>query len=168
MEFLNSDQCSEWCRSHGFASPTALLKSTKAKFRAQYDLKIPKDAGKRIILCRFLWDLTAIDRSERLVWISGCGAWPSEEHMPLFYRLREALGEKRYVRDAPGHLISMQEDDDGFSIFIVAALFLWDCWLYSNTAIIEITNDEVGTIYQLRDLPEGEDDVPGFLTNIRD
>ena len=63
---------------------------------------------------------------------------------------------------------SPQSIEDGFSIFIVAALFLWDCWVYSNRAIIEISHDEVGTLYQLQDLQASGYDIPEFLASVTD
>jgi hypothetical protein len=149
MDFLSPTQCQEWCHSHGVATPREVSRS---EFQAQFDFKIPKDAGARVVLCRVLWDLTAIDDSERLLWVTGWGIW--EEHQPLFYRLREALRETRNLRDAPGHVVGPRDNDDGLSILVVAALFLWDCWLYSSTAIVEISNDEVGTFFQRQGHPQ--------------
>ena len=54
--------------------------------------------------------------------------WPSSAHLPLWSRFREALGETRSLIDAPGHLVSNSDSEDGISIIALALLFVWDCY----------------------------------------
>jgi hypothetical protein len=114
----------------------------------KYDFTIPNDAGRRVALCRLLWDLADDDAvTERLLWMIGWSVW--EEHMPLFKTLRRALGEERELIEIPGHLIDPAESDDGLSLLIVACQFLWDGWLYSRSGVVvEVSNDEVGAVYE--------------------
>ena len=92
--------------------------------------------------------------TERLLWMTGWSAWPTEEHIPLFKTLRRALGEERELIEIPGHLIDPSETEHGLSLLVVACLFLWDGWLYSRSGVvIEVSNDEVGTVYQPANSP---------------
>jgi hypothetical protein len=68
-----------------------------------------------------------------LVWTTGWSVWPSGEHVPLMIRLRQALGESRTIEDAPAQLIEVESKDDGESIVILNCLFLWDCWILSES-----------------------------------
>jgi hypothetical protein len=68
--------------------------------------------------------------------------------MPLFSRWRASFGETRHLIDAPGHLVEEADADDGFSLFMMACLFLWDCWLYSEDGvIIALSHDEIGEVF---------------------
>jgi hypothetical protein len=86
----------------------------------RHDISIPNDAASRVALCRLLWDARRDDPEheppswhERLLWIETWSVWPSAEHMPLFTRLRAAFGEHRGLMEAPGHLVTSSDDDDG-------------------------------------------------------
>jgi hypothetical protein len=65
--------------------------------------------------------------SEMLLWLDNWGVWPSSQHLPLFSRFREALGEQRPLIESPGHLITGNEYEDAVSIIAVSLLFFWDC-----------------------------------------
>ena len=88
----------------------------------------PPDAGRRVALARILWNSLS-DRSERLLWVTEWGVWPSSEHMPLYASLRQGFGDTRRLIDAPGHLFQLGEDDNGFSFFVIGTLFFWDVYL---------------------------------------
>ena len=78
--------------------------------------------------------------------------------MPLFTKWRAAFGEARTLVEAPGQLVQERDDNDGLSALIVAGLFLWDCWVYSERGIIlEVSHDERWSVYKPRDL-----DVPNL------
>lgn len=70
-------------------------------------------------------------------------------HLPLFTRLRERLGERRLLIDAPGHLFNPGDDDDGLSFLVLATIFLWDYLLYSESGVVITgSNDEYGAVYE--------------------
>lgn len=149
MRFLTKTGCAEWCDRHVFPLPDTMHAVAEAQAFVATPFAIPSDAGARVQLCRLLWDLAGGTASERLLWITDWGAWPSQAHMPLFKLARRALGEDREPIQIPGHLIEPSEADDGLSLFIVSCLFLWDAWLYTPSGVIvEISNDEVGTLYE--------------------
>ncbi len=66
--------------------------------------------------------------------------------MPLFTRFRQALGERRPLIEAPGHLVTPAEADDGLSILIVSLQFVWDCHILtaSGRDAIFVSHDEFG------------------------
>jgi hypothetical protein len=54
--------------------------------------------------------------------------WPSSQHMPLFTRFRQALGESRPLIEAPGHVVSASDSGDAVSVIATLLLFPWDCY----------------------------------------
>src|SRR5262249_48649829 len=101
-------------------------------------------------LCRLLWrecgDLARIDR---LLLATAWHVWPSNEHWPLFSRLRERFGEYRHLIDAPGHAFGPGDDDRGMSFLVLATLFLWGYTLYSESGVVITgSNDEFGAVYE--------------------
>lgn len=96
------------------------------------DLPYPTDSGAKVSLARRLFSLVASD-SETLVLVDDWAVWPSNQHLPLFTRFREALGEHRPLIEAPGHVITPADADDAVSIVATALLFFWDCYGISST-----------------------------------
>jgi len=129
MQFLTKEQCLAWASKEDLAfDQTPSYRDLEKVGVHKMRFATPADAGARVALARTLWNSLS-DRSERLVWITEWGVWPSSEHMPLYKSLRQAFGDKRSLMDAPGHLFQLGEDDNGLSFFIVAALFFWDVYL---------------------------------------
>ena len=60
----------------------------------------PVDSGRTVWLARFLYSLLQ-PSPELLIWLGNWAVWPSNQHIPLFTRFREAFGEKRPLIDAP-------------------------------------------------------------------
>lgn len=134
MRFLTSAESTAWCAAHDHAADW------------RYEFSIPADAGARVALCRALWNYeTEADEKERLLLIEGWGVWPSGEHLPLFGALRSAFGETRPLVDAPGQVVAASESDAGLSFFVLCALFLWDCRLFSSSgSLVRLSHDEYG------------------------
>lgn len=106
---------------------------------------IPEDAGRRVALAKNL--LSLLDESaELLVQIGDWAVWPSGQHMPLFDRFRQALGERRPLIEAPGHAIPASERDDAASILVLSVLYLWNCHVLSATSdqALFVSHDEYG------------------------
>ena len=55
--------------------------------------------------------------------------WPSSEHMPLYDRFRQALGETRPLIETPGHLADMSDGEDALSVIAMSLLFFWDFYV---------------------------------------
>lgn len=96
------------------------------------DVKYPADSGAKVSLARYLFSLVAKDE-ETLLLVDDWAVWPSSQHMPLFTRFREALGEHRPLIEAPGHLVTPSQTDDAVSIVSTALLFIWDCYGISSS-----------------------------------
>jgi hypothetical protein len=96
------------------------------------ELRYPADSGAKVSLARDLLSLVAKEE-ETLLLVDDWAVWPSSQHLPLFTRFREALGEHRPLIEAPGHLVTSAETDDGVSIVCTALLFIWDCYGISSS-----------------------------------
>ena len=134
MRFLTPAEWQRWCidrkiplRDVGWIRP-----DIRAKHLHSADIKYPSDSGAKVSLARYLFSLVAKE-DETLLLVDDCAVWPSSQHMPLFTRFRQALGEHRPVIEAPGHLVSPSETDDAVSIISTALLFIWDCYGISSS-----------------------------------
>ena len=96
------------------------------------DIPYPQDSGKKVYLAHRLFSLVA-SGSETLFLIDDWAVWPSCQHMPLFTRFRQALGEYRPLIEAPGHVVTATDADDAVSIIATSLLFVWDCYGISST-----------------------------------
>jgi hypothetical protein len=110
---------------------------------------IPEDAGHRIVLARLLYPTTWSFQQPLLIWTTGWSVWPSGEHMPLFLRIRQALGDGRSLDEANAQIVDGDSSEDGESIVILHALFLWDCWVLTERAdyAVFLSHDEWGEVY---------------------
>jgi hypothetical protein len=151
MRFLTYSQCAEWCSQRGFPTrqvkgrmvgPDPDLQSSAFHF---VEFTPPTDSCQKVWLARFLYALLQ-PSSELLIWLGDWAVWPSSQHMPLFTRFREALGEKRPLIEAPGHLLTPEEADDAVSIISLSLLFIWDCHVLSASGrdAVFTSHDEFG------------------------
>ncbi|MEA2559248.1 MAG: hypothetical protein QOH06_752 [Acidobacteriota bacterium] len=145
MRFLTRDQWQSWCverqvplREAGWIRP-----DIGADHFHIADVPYQSDSGAKVSLARYLFSLVA-SGPETLVLVDDCAVWPSSQHMPLFTRFREALGESRPVIEAPGHLVTPADTDDAISIVATSLLFIWDCYGISSTGrdAFYISHDE--------------------------
>ncbi len=151
MRFLTYSQCAEWCSERQF--PTRQIEGYIVGPDPQIQspdfhvLKFnpPVDSGRKVWLARFLYSLLQ-PSPELLIWVGDWDVWPSSQHMPLFTRFREAFGEKRPVIDAPGHLLTAEEEDDAVSIMSVSLLFFWNWHVLSGSGrdAVFTSHDEFG------------------------
>ena len=84
--------------------------------------------------------------NELLIWIDDWGVWPSGQHIPLFTRLREALGVREELIEKCGHLVGSDEFEDAISIALLSVLFLWDCYVLPSSGrdFLFYSHDEIG------------------------
>jgi hypothetical protein len=106
---------------------------------------LPVDSGKKVAFGRFLYSL--VDPApELLFWLGDWAVWPNSQHMPLFMRFRQAIGESRRLIDAPGHLLTPEESDDAVSILVVSLQFVWNCHILTSSGrdAVFVSHDEFG------------------------
>ncbi|MGH0028977.1 MAG: hypothetical protein ACQGVC_04240 [Myxococcota bacterium] len=112
MRVLATNEIWEWCRNQGIvlSSDGHLQESDRLSHRDRIVVSPrgrtgnEREAGERCAKALGRW-------RECLVWIVGWGAWPNGEDWPAFYGIREAIGERRSVEEAPGHVLTRDEDD---------------------------------------------------------
>lgn len=151
MRFLTYSESEEWCSRRGYLTrqregyiigPEPDIKAHEFQ---RVEFAIPRDAGRRVWLARFLYGL--IDPSpELLIWLGDWAVWPSGQHMPLFSRFRQAFGEHRPLIEAPSQVVAPHEIEDGVSILTMSLLFLWDCHVLtaSGRDVVFVSHDEFG------------------------
>ena len=128
MKFKTTDQALDWAKTNGYKLDSQGLPA----MQSQSQLAIPSDAGKRTWLCRSIWgDFT---KDDSLLWHTQWGIWPSGEHPPLYSRLRSSLGCTASLTEIPAQVVNSTESEDGLSLLLCGALFLWDTWLLSANA----------------------------------
>jgi len=108
-------------------------------------VKIPYegDSGRKVWLANLLYSLVP-PAPETLLWIQDFEVWPSSQHLPLFTRFRQALGESRSLYDTPGHLVTSSDSEDSVSIIATSLLFLWDCYGITSSGrdAFHVSHDE--------------------------
>lgn len=107
------------------------------------DIPYDGDSGRKVSMSRFLFSLVPPD-PETLILVDDWAVWPSSQHMPLFTRFRQALGESRPLKESPAHLVSVADGDDATSIIATSLLFVWDCYGISSSGrdAFYISHDE--------------------------
>ncbi len=151
MKCLTYSECADWCAERGFptrhsegyvAGPDPDLQSPRFHF---VEFSHPMDSGRKVWLARFLYSLLE-PSPELLIWLGNWAVWESSQHMPLFTRFRQALGERRPLIEAPGHLLAPAESDDAVSIIAVSLLFILDCHVLSASGrdAVFTSHDEFG------------------------
>ena len=154
---LTHQECERWCLERGYPvsrSPHSGRPEPDVRRRfKRIDLAYPADSGRKVTLARNV--LTCLQkRDEVLLWMDDWAVWPSSQHMPLFTRFREALGERRRLIEAPGHALLVHEFDDALSVLAVALLFIWDCHVFSGVGrpVFFCSHDETASLL----VPRGE------------
>jgi hypothetical protein len=145
VRFLTPEDWQAWCnertiplRKAGWIRPDV---SADHFHIAQIPYRV--DSGAKVNMARFLFSLVAPD-PETLFLLSDWAVWPSSQHMPLFTRFRQALGEARSIMESPGHLVTSSDGDDAVSIIATSLFFIWDCYGISSTGrdAFHISHDE--------------------------
>jgi hypothetical protein len=151
MRCLTYSECAEWCSRWNF--PTRHIEGyivgphpdiQSPPFHL-VDLTLPEDSGEKVAFAHFLYSLVK-SSPELLFWLGSWAVWPSSQHMPLFSRFRQAMGESRPLIEAPGHLLTPVEADDAVSIFVVSLQFVWDCHVLTSSGrdVLFVSHDEFG------------------------
>jgi hypothetical protein len=145
MRFLTPQQWQDWCVERGVPLQNCGWIRPALDVGVFHSAKypVPTDSGGKICLARQLVKFVASDR-ETLLLLDDWAVWPSSQHLPLFTRFREAVGENRSLIEAPGQLVDAAETDDAVSIVAMSLLFFWDCYGISATGgeAFYISHDE--------------------------
>ena len=145
MRFLTQPEWQTWCTERQFPLKEAGWIRPNIDPDCFHIIDVPyrTDSGAKGYMARFLLSMVAPD-PETLLLIDDWAVWPSSQHMPLFTRFREALGERRNLIEAPGHLVTSADSDDAISIVATALLFVWDCYGISSSGrdAFYISHDE--------------------------
>jgi hypothetical protein len=145
MRFLTPQEWQSWCsarqipsRERGWIRP-----DLSAEHFHIVDVPYPADSVAKVTQARFLYSLV-VPEPETLLLVDDWAVWPSSQHMPLFTRFRQALGEERALIEAPGHLVATSDSDDAISIIATSLLFIWDCYGISSSGrdAFYISHDE--------------------------
>jgi len=145
MRFLTPAQWQTWClerqislRETGWTRPDIGADNFHIA-----ELPYPQESGAKVSLARQLFPLVASE-AESLILVDDWTVWPSSQHLPMFTRFRQALGEQRPLVEAPGHLVSPADTDDAISIVATSLFFIWDCYGISSTGrdAFYISHDE--------------------------
>jgi hypothetical protein len=134
MRFLTPEQWQAWCVERQV--PLREIGWLRPDLRTEHfhlaDIPYPQGSGAKVHLAQSLFSLVA-SGSETLLLVDDWGVWPSSQHLPLFTRFREALGEHRSLKEAPGHIAAASDTDDAVSIIATSLFFMWDCYGVSST-----------------------------------
>jgi hypothetical protein len=138
MRCLSHTESAAWCVKHRYPIIDANHYGRPAPVvRKQFEeiqLVYPANSGKMVFLASEVIRWFSVNgNAELLLWIDDWGVFPGCEHIPLFMRFRQALGESRALIEAPGHLLEVDELDDAVSVLAIALLFGWDCHVFSAT-----------------------------------
>src|SRR5205807_2801139 len=100
-------QCEAWCQQFGFQMMDDGDGHNYPDLADQRFTKVewshPVDSGAKVALARCVSE--AMGGGDALLWIRNWEIWPSSAHLPLFARLRQALGATRSPAEAPGQLV---------------------------------------------------------------
>jgi len=143
MRFLSTADCVSWCSQHGIPVCDRSLPHLTEPDYHFVEIPFPRDSGKKVVVANFLYKLVT-PAPELLLWLDDWAVFPSCQHMPLFSRFRQALGEERNLIESPGHLVIDTDKDDAISIIATSLLFFWDCHGLAGTGrdAFEISHDE--------------------------
>lgn len=132
MKFIRDIDCVTWCPERAYPTWETTDHHGASQRPAGFHfvpIKIPASSTVKVWLAGVLHDLVT-PAPETLLWIPVWGVFA--QHMPLFARLRAALGESRPLIEIPGHLLSSGDRDDAISLILVALEFSWDLHLVSS------------------------------------
>ncbi len=145
MRFLTPIEWQSWCAARQIPLREAgwIRPDIGANHFHIANVPYRADSGAKVSMARTLFSLIA-PAPEILLLVDDWAVWPASQHMPLFTRFREALGERRGLIESPGHLVAASEADDAVSIIATSLLFIWDCYGISSSGrdAFYISHDE--------------------------
>jgi len=127
MMFLTNDECRTWCAQYHQPIPDDGTANRMGNMR--FDLAV--SAANCYALSARLSESIG-PRQTALLWVTADNIWPSSTNLHLYYKLRQAYGDRRLLARAPGHLFLDYEMPDLVSFIQVALLSGWDAHLFGD------------------------------------
>lgn len=122
MTCLSEDECATWCKARGLdRDGKSLLYLNSEPLNGE----LPDASREQAHFARFATELN-LNFHGCLVWLTAWGISPSEENPSVVVKIREAFGEQRSLREAPGHLFSDVEADLATGLIRLVLAFAWD------------------------------------------
>ena len=115
MQFYTQDECEAWLAERRRQKPN--LVPDIHVVRVAY----PAEHHRLYFIARFI-AFSLPHRMKTLLWIKEWGMWSSSENWHLYYKLRQAYGDKRSLHDAPGHLC-LEHEGETLASFLQIAMF---------------------------------------------
>lgn len=147
MRFLSPEDWQAWCveRNVPLRETVRVRPVIAAGHFHIVEVPYDGDSGRKVSLARLLFSVVAPE-PESLLLLDDWEVWPSSQHLPLFTRFRQALGESRPLIESPGHLVAASDHDDAVSIIATALMFFWDCYGISASGrdAFYVSHDEYG------------------------
>lgn len=145
MRFIEEIEIEEWCAERGI-DPAALSENAEALRREYFGQAVdPRGREHRVALAAF--DCLG-DWDECLLWMTQWGIWGSSEDWPKYYAARGALGERRSLEKAPGHLFTSSERTELKQFLLLTLENAWDARVLnarngtSNSRRVVVSHDE--------------------------
>ena len=132
MKFLSKSESEEWLRKQGYEILEDGTPSFATTNHTVSSVRLPQKMSSLMVMTKTVWLNINVGR-ETLQWVTGWSIWPNSEHMKLSTLVRSALGASTSLQETPSALSAIEESDDALSLFLVAALFSWDCWLLPDS-----------------------------------
>lgn len=149
VKSISLSESAEWCERAGVKAGRF---APQFEFSQKHSFKLPSDAGERVQRCKVLWkSLMPSGTAEVMVWTSDRHVWESGEHTPIVDRWVTSLGRGARIDDFPSVVCDGSSEEDGLSLVILSALFLWDVWILNPelSRIAKLSHDEVGFLGEI-------------------
>lgn len=154
MRFIDKAACKLWLTERNIPMDDAGRPSAAVAFKQGLRIGLPDELGRRLAFSKWVWRMVAEEHTT-LVWVTDWSIWESSEHMPMATALRRGLGTDASIREAPGCVVDPRDSDDGMSLFLLATIFSWDCWIVADGtphSLIFVSHDDFIAVY----LPPGQ------------
>lgn len=143
MKFGTSRDGTDWLDSWGGTRPQG-ARSLDSVLTS----RIPRDAGRRTALARFLvtdWG----ERGDLALEVTGWGVWSSGENLLLYQLLRRACGDTNSLNTHPWHFFDRSEWPVAECFLDLSFYFLWDVTLYYRTGhiLVQLSHDELVEVW---------------------
>jgi hypothetical protein len=69
-----------------------------------------------------------------MLWIKEFGTFPSAENLHLYYRVRQSYGDRRLLKEAPGHSFVEHDDADLQTFLLMGIVNGWEMHLFTKSA----------------------------------
>ncbi|MFN8390216.1 MAG: hypothetical protein U0136_08010 [Bdellovibrionota bacterium] len=119
-------------------------RSVRLAHKNGFSFRIPESTSQRIMLAKLIHALLP-KTGETLILVREWSVWKSTEHLPLFYRFRQACGDAHLLIERPGQVLANENVDDITSLCLCGLLFLWDVLIVPDDGSIGIyfSHDEI-------------------------